>query len=228
MVIRARRSTIWLVKAARLLLLLPLSDLIAHDAIYANGWGVTGGGPLTHGYWPFFGLVVAILALTFLAAGARRARRLRGDLAGVPSSVRSHVTGGAAPGYHRELLSILAALIPLTAGFFLLQENAEAMLGGGAPIGLAPIVGPHAFGVLLVVALASLTVAMGGALVRWRIAVLEERLTRLRRAGVRRIRVESRPNPAWQFIAAACRQRWNLLREDLGRAPPALVRRLAG
>jgi len=208
-------------------LLLPLSDLIAHDAIYANGWGVAGGGQLAHGYWPFFGLVVGILALTFLAAGARRAHRLGGDVAGISSADRSRVAPGSAPGYHRELLSILALLIPLTAGFFLLQENVEAILAGGSPIGLAPILGPHALGVLMVVTLASLTVAMGGALVRWRIAVLEERLARLRRAGVRRVRVESRPDPAWQFIAAACRLRWILLREDLGRAPPALVRRLA-
>jgi hypothetical protein len=227
-VIRTTRSTARLGRAARLLLLLPLSDLIAHDAIYANGWGIAGTGAAAHSYWPFFGLVVGIFALSFLVAGANRLRMLRSHLETVPGERPPRSTSGPVRSYHRELLSILALLVPLTLGFFLLQENVESVLASGIAPGLAPVLGANALGVILIAALASLTVAMGGALVRWRIAVLEERLAHVRRAGMCRSRVESHPGAAWQFIAAACRQRWILLRLDLGRAPPLPRARPAG
>ncbi len=221
---------------ARLLLLVPAADLLAHDAIYrslANG-AAGRPQPLTdHDYWPLFvGLVVA-LAVGGTWPSLRRLWRLEGALraaasgrlgaAGLAGARRSGSgapgSGSGAPGYHRELALLWPVVTLATTGLFLVQENLEHLAATGSWFGLAPLDGRLHPDALAFVAAASLVVAALGALVRWRVRVLEGRL---------RAAVDHFPRPAperveggWWLVAAVCRYERMLVRLDAGRAPPS-------
>jgi hypothetical protein len=196
--------------------------MIGHDAIYetvrggAHPAGV--GSAQAHSYWPIFGLMVAILAVTVVGSGARRIAELRRQL----GTGRGSATDSGSRAYHRELLEVWLILFPATIAFFTIQENAEQLAVAGNLAGLTPIVGANWPDGLIVLGLASLTVALFGALIRWRVHVLEERLAA--EAGrPRRPLVSDAPASAWHLIAAICRHRWILVRLDLGRAPPVVA-----
>lgn len=223
---RRASAIAWL---ARLLLLAPAADLLAHDAIYRSLVSAAAAGrpqPLTeHGYWPLFVAVVVVLAVGGAWRSLRRLWRLEGALrargsgrlgtAGLSGARRSDPE---VPGYHRELALLWPVVTLATAGLFLVQENLEHLAATGSWFGLAPLDGRLHPDALVFVAAASLVVAALGALVRWRVRVLESRL-----------RVASRPFPrpvpkrvgsGWWLVAAICRYERMLVRLDAGRAPP--------
>jgi hypothetical protein len=233
------RRLAWL---ARLLLLVPAADLVAHDAIYRSlPNGEAPRALSAHGYWPLFLLVVGILGLSAAWQIVRRLRHLERTLRALagarlssPANRRTeratvnlgtrrgdpqrHDPGRAAPSYHRDLLRLWPAVTGGTALLFLVQENLEHVAATGVWSGLAPLDGRlHPDGLLLIAA-ASLLVAAVGALVRWRVALLERRLV-LAASGFPPPRPEV-AGPHWSLIAAICRRRWMLVRRDAGRAPP--------
>jgi len=103
---------------------------------------------------------------------------------------------------------------------FALQENIEHLAGHGHLIGLGALIGPEYPLALPVIGLVALAAAALGALVRWRIALLEARV------GVRPVPARPRgltarrPAPGWAIVATLRIRAWSLVRLDAGRAPP--------
>ena len=83
----------------------------------------------------------------------------------------------------------------------------DVLLGAGMPIGLA------------VLGVVTLALAAVGALVRWRIAVLSERLREAANAA-RTLPTSDGPAREWAHIDALAPHRWIADRRDAGRAPP--------
>jgi hypothetical protein len=220
-IVTSGRNTL-LGRIARLGVLVPVSAFIAHDAIFGSDGRIGGVGSNSaaapgHSYWTVFALVVAVLVVTFVGRAIRHIRTLQRTVGGRASE---GLADGEGPGYHRELLSVWAALFPLTCLFFTIQENLEGLADGVGVVGLGPIDGTSHSNAIPLLALASLTVAAVGAFIQWRTRRLEARLARLV-AGQPRPRPRNVvPSPAWRLIAAACQHTWIVLRPDPGRAPP--------
>jgi len=216
--------------AIRFLLLAIGCLLVAHDAVFAAEYGLGAGFVRAmsqgghDGYWPAF-TVVATAALTLLGLwSAVRIGRLVVS-SGPPSSHRdpAGARGSPAPAYRTELRRLWLALFALTAAAFAVQENLEHLAGHHHLIGLGALVGPEYPLALPVIGLVTVVAAALGALVRWRIAVLERRLAgrihRPRRRGL----AARRPAPGWAVVAAAVAHARILVRRDAGRAPPVLA-----
>jgi hypothetical protein len=211
----------------RLALLAVGGLLLGHDAVYAVRFGI--GGQLAaamnmsgHGYWLGFTMAafggLAVLAFYALARLDRLSRAVRG---------RTPCYGDAQPiepqhPYLGELVSLWPPLFVLVTAGFGVQENLEHLALTGHLAGLGVLTGPDGL-TLPVIAAVTAALAAIGALVRWRTAILEERL---RRAGVARRwsrAAPSAPHPAWAIDSAALAARRTFLRRDEGRAPPRLA-----
>ena len=214
-------------------LLAIVSVWLAHDAVFAAEHGIGAGFAQAmragghDAYWPAFS-VVAIVAATIL--GLRTVVRLgRLGEAGraadrrPPSRRAEAVPGRDGPGYVRELVRLWLPLAGLVGVAFAIQENVEHVAGHGHLIGLGALVGPEYPLAIPVIALVSLAAAAVGALVRWRIAVLEGR--RAARTGAPRERglAARRPAPGWADVAAIRIHALFLVRPDAGRAPPLVA-----
>ena len=212
--VRAWRST----RFAGLVL---VALFLAHDALFAvragGGQGVVEAmSPEGHGGWwtPYMLLVLGVAA--GLAGGALwRLRRLTQVQARLGIVDR----GSDRSGYRRELSHLWRAMFPVVVVLLLVQENLEHLAAEGHAAGLEPIASPLA---VLAIALAVLGVAGVGALVRWRIGEIEARLATASRR--RWPRAAAVPVPPRSWIASAfLRHRRLLIRDDPGRAPPAMV-----
>lgn len=214
----------------RFLLLVPATDLLAHDAIYRS---LAGGSEAprslaAHAYWPLFVAVVAVLVGSSVWRALGHIQRLEVALRAAPAlreagakRQRAASDHGAPPSYHREFCSLWPLVAGGTAFLFLVQENLEHLAASGSWLGLAPLDGRLHRDALLLIAAASLVVAALGALVRWRVRALERRLVLATSSFPRP--ATDRPGQRWSLVAAVCRHRRMLLRLDAGRAPPSLT-----
>ena len=228
MVLEASARSVRLWHRVRFLLLVVAALLVAHDATYlshhGSGEGLSAamheGG---HGYWAAFTVVAiasaAVLTLHVTARLAWLAAR-RGPAVGTRGRGASRL-----PSYRRELRGLWIRLLPAVALAFTVLENLEHLVVGGELIGTGALTGPEYPLAIPVLALVTLVLAAIGALVRWRIAILELHVAR----GMRPLRqarpIGAPPQPAdWWIVAALCSYRWIGARQDPGRAPPSAVR----
>ena len=118
-------------------------------------------------------------------------------------------------------MGLWAPLFGLVAVAFAIQENVEHLAGHGHLIGLGALGGPEYPLALPVIALVTLVAAALGAVVRWRIGVLEARLAGRLPLGERQGGLAARRAPArWAEVAAVRVHAGFLVRLDAGRAPP--------
>jgi hypothetical protein len=201
---------------------------LAHDAVFAleNGFGagfaraMSAGGH--DGYWPIFSIVV-VSAVTLLGLSAAvRIGRL--GAAQRPSSARALVhRARPARSYRRDLRALWLPLLVLTAAAFTVQENIEHLAGHHHLIGLGALAGPEYPLALPAIALVTLLAAALGALVRWRIAVLEARIAGRIELARPRGHAARRPAGRWSDVASILAHSRFLTRPDAGRAPPRLA-----
>ncbi|MEA2536849.1 MAG: hypothetical protein QOF11_1083 [Chloroflexota bacterium] len=205
---------------------------LAHDAVFAaeHGFGagfaaaMSAGGH--DGYWTIFSVVVVfavtVLGLTTVvrlgrlgAAGRRPGRRAGPQpLGGRRQPARP---------YRQDLRGLWFPLLALTATAFTVQENLEHLLGHGHLIGLSALVGPEYPLALPTIALVTLAAAALGALVRWRIAALEARVTSRPHLARPRTDAVVRPAVRWLDVAAIVAHARFLTRPDAERAPPRIA-----
>jgi hypothetical protein len=208
----------------RLAVLVAVALLVAHTAIYAaeDGLGsafanaMSAGGH--DGWWvPTSAVVLVGAALLALAAAIRlvrmevRARRVR------PARARR-----AEASFRSEVSAIARRLVPTVLVLFALQENLEGLIAHGRVLGIEALVGPThplAVPILLLVALG---LSASGALVRWRIATLTNRIAHDRRRTVRGVHGDP-VAPRWRTVGDLAPRRWMLDRLDAGRAPPLVL-----
>ena len=215
-----------LLGVARFGLLALVSVGIAHDAVFAaeHGFGagfaaaMSAGGH--DGYWPAFSVAV-VIALTLLGCWA--VIRVGRSLASGSDDGRTGVAAPIVTGcrtYGEELRGLWLRLLALTATAFTLQENVEHLVGHGHIIGIGALTGPEYPLALPVIAGVTLVIAALGALVRWRLAVLEARLAGRIHQPRQRGHAARRPAPTWAVVAALRLRTLFLVRPDAGRAPP--------
>jgi hypothetical protein len=207
----------------RLAFLLVVSVFVAHDGVYIAQYGL--GGHLAEvmtarghdTYWPAL-VGLALIASALLAIGALRViARLRWRLRGTPTSLPA---SPGTPSWRPEVIRIWRILFPLTVLAFAIQENLEALSSQGIVPGIDALIGPDAPLALPVLALVTLALAALGGLVRWRIAILEARVARIR-AGRRPRILDRSPAREWRLVDSIAPHRWTADRRDAGRAPPA-------
>ena len=228
---RTARALPWL----RLLALLPISLLVGHEAVFGAQYGLgdafagamTAGGH--DGYWTAFSLVIAALTTTFVAREGLRAARLRWRLhqAGAGGrrdgthardDVRAPLPGRS---WSRELRSIWPGLFVTTAFAFAVQENLEHILSGETPHGLASLIGPEHPLAIPILALVTAVVAAAGAIIRWRVRILELRVAHAARTSPRRRHPRATaPAREWPVRGSLRAHAWFLVRLLAGRAPP--------
>ena len=121
--------------------------------------------------------------------------------------------------YGRELLRLWPPLFGTVAVAYLIQENIEHLVAQGHLAGFSPIVGAEAPLALPILGLVTLAFALVGALVRWRIAVLEARV-RAARARARWSVDADRLHTSWTLVGAIRATFWSLARQGPVRAPP--------
>ena len=226
MTFEASARTVRLLAAVRFALLAIVCLAVAHDAIFAVEHGIGAGFAEAmrngghDGYWPALSVIVVIAATVLGLRTVVRLGRLGqavGRRSHRPRGVLSHARR---PGYLGELLRLWLPLFVGVALAFALQENIEHLAGHGHLIGLGALIGPEYPLALPVIGLVALAAAALGALVRWRIALLEARV------GVRPVPARPRgltarrPAPGWAIVATLRIRAWSLVRLDAGRAPP--------
>ena len=232
MTLQATPSTARVLAALRFGLLALACLGLAHDAVFAAEHGLGAGFAEAmsagghDGYWPIFSVVVVISVTLLGLSTAVRIGRLAA--AGRPLSGRGAPTGLALRGrparsYLQDLRALWLPLLALTASGFTIQENIEHLAGHRHLIGLGALAGPEYPLALPVIALVTLVAAALGALVRWRIAVLEARVAG--RVHVARPRGDAAHRPAgrWLDVASILAHARFLTRLDAGRAPPRLA-----
>jgi hypothetical protein len=209
-------------RVARFGALALVSMWLAHDAVFAVEHGIGAGFAAAmsagghDGYWWAFSLVVATAATLLGLWVAIRLIRL----AARTQAVRPRPARRPVPTYRGELGGLWIALFAVTTAAFAFQENVEHLAGHGHLIGLGALTGPEYPLAVPVIAAVTFVAAALGALVRWRIAVLEARIGgRLHEPRARGLH-RSRPPAAWAEIASARAHAWFLVRLDAGRAPP--------
>jgi hypothetical protein len=199
---------------------------VAHDAIYVTRFGIGAGyarAMSAHGhdaYWaPVSIVLTALVALVALAALAAYLR-LRAEAA------RAGAVSVVGPSYVGELAGVWLRLFPTVAALFAIQENVEHLVVDGHLVGVAPLVGGGSAVVLPVLATTTFVLAAVGAVVRWRIRVLEARVAAAIRQRFAFVRAVTRP-AGWEIVAATVAHRWIIDRRDAGRAPPLRLRAIA-
>lgn len=222
-------------RIARFAVLVAVSVVAGHTAVYAahRGVGEELAAAMSSGghdaYWPLaLAGTIGIGALALARAGhgvwrmwreARRIGRRHEDFQrGSEPSERP---------YRRELLAIWPALFAVTAAAYLGLENLEHLAAHSHLTGLEALFGADHPLAVPILAGVSLAVAGIGALIRWRVRVLE---ARLRAAATRRPPPDhERVRPAglrWQSFSAQGAHRLVLVRARHGRAPPHAPPRL--
>jgi hypothetical protein len=225
MVISASHRAVRAWRLVRLLVLLPISVLIGHDAIFALQYGL--GDNLRQamslgghdGYWMALSVVIVGLALAVLAREGQRWLRLWLRT----RTIRTRATERGRPTWLPEVRRIWPALLALTSIAFAIQENIEHVAIGEPAPGLGVLVGAEHPAAIPILAAITLLVAAVGSLVRWRVAILEYRVATAAHRPRERGLHPQRPGLAWPALAALCSHRWLLVRLDVGRAPPQLV-----
>ena len=223
---RTARALPWL----RLLALLPISLLVAHEAVFGVQYGLgeafaramSAGGH--DGYWTAFSLVIAALTVAFLAREGLRATRLQlrvRSAGGAGRRASVHRQRGEGGSWRREFRSIWPLLFAGTVAAFAVQENLEHIASGEAPHGLGSLIGPEHPLAIPILALVTAIVAAAGALIRWRVHILELRVARAARASDRRRHPRSiAPAREWPVTGSLRAHAWFLVRLLAGRAPP--------
>lgn len=194
---------------------------VSHDLVFVLQYGpgprmdaaMSAGGH--DGWWTPAMVLVGGVAVLLAAGAAHRLSRLRAIRRGLVSAGRRPV---APIPYRPELLGLWRALAIWTTLALLAQENVEHLATTGHLAGLEPLAGPLT---APAIALVALVFAAVGALVRWRIAVLESQIAAMRVAWPR-IRATKAPSGS-QHLAALLAHRWLLVRQSPGRAPPAYL-----
>jgi hypothetical protein len=226
---RRARMLPWL----RLAALLPLSLLLGHEIVFALQYGVGTGlqAAMSAGghdnYWTAFTVVITALSAGLLVREVARSARLRArlrELRGGASPVPEPSTTTRAGAWQTEFRGIWPLLFALTATGFTVQENLEHLAAGQVPHGLGSLVaGEHPLA-LPVLALVSAAIAALGALVRWRVQILEARVAAARAAAARPRHPRSlAPAREWPPVGALRAHAWFLVRLLAGRAPPAIA-----
>ena len=232
MTFQATPSTARVLAALRFGLLALACLGLAHDAVFAAEHGLGAGFAQAmsagghDGYWPIFSVVVVISFTLLGLSTAVRIGRLAG--AGRPLSGRGAPTGLALRGrparsYLQDLRALWLPLLALTASGFTIQENIEHLAGHRHLIGLGALAGPEYPLALPAIALVTLVAAALGALVRWRIAVLEARVAGRLHVARPRGHAARRPAERWLDVASILAHARFLTRLDAGRAPPRLA-----
>ncbi len=222
MIVRTTPRLAKLGPRVRLAVLVLFSLLVAHDGIYLAqfGWGsgfqqaMSEGG--SHAYWLPTSIAIALAGVaTFLATLAVLVRLQQS----ASRLVQGHAEG---PGYASELVRTWKRLYPLVTLLYGVQENVEHLASHGHLAGLDPLFGPGSDLALPVLAFTTFVLAAIGALLRWRISVLEGRMARARRAVFPRIEAHAQP-AGWRMVAAIVAHGRILVRRDAGRAPPPFL-----
>lgn len=217
----------------RLLALLPISLLLGHEAVFGvqSGLGEAFGRAMTVGghdsYWSAFSVVVMALTAGLLVREGLRSARLRGRLRGTaprPSHRAARAALEGARPWRSEFKGLWPVLFALSAVAFCTLENLEHIAAGLAPHLLGSLIGtehPFAVPVLVIV---SAAVAGLGALIRWRVRILEVRVASAARdfTPPRRHRA-STPAREWPAIGTVRAHAWFLVRQRAGRAPPLVA-----
>jgi hypothetical protein len=199
---------------------------LGHDAVFAleNGFGagftqaMSAGGH--DGYWPIFSVVV-VSAVTLLGLSAAvRIGRLSAGGRRPGGAGRLARQAQPARSYRQDLRALWLPLLALTAAAFTIQENIEHLAGHHHLIGLGALAGPEYPLALPAIALVTLAASALGALVRWRIAVLEARIAGRIHEPRRRGHAARRPADRWLDVASILAHARFLTRLDAGRAPP--------
>jgi hypothetical protein len=223
MVLLASRRSFLFLHVARFALLALGGLLVGHQAVYVAQYGegaalsqaMTTGGH--DGYWSTFTTLALSGLLLLLLRSAWRLIELRRETAGLAVEAAE---GQRARAYVRELLRLWPPLFGTVSIAYLIQENIEHLLGQGHPAGFSPLVSAQAALALPILGLVTLAFAVVGALVRWRMAVLEARV----RAARARIRWLAGPADRlvtrWALVGAIRATFWSLARQGPVRAPP--------
>ena len=228
MVLTTRPGSMRWLRAVRLWALALLGLVVGHEAVFRARYGASSDVALAgsgHGYWLTFALLAVVLGGIPIAAATLGLLRLRmlirrtRDGRGAGDSGRRQ--GHVGPSYAGELIGLLPRLALVVVVGFTLQENAESLLSGHGLPGLWVLDDAVVLPVLLLV---SALVAVAGAWLRWREAVLVGRLAAAR-AVVRRVPRHAASNaaPHWGAVAAIVAHGWLIARRLAGRAPPVLA-----
>jgi hypothetical protein len=225
MVLVASRRSFWRLHVLRFGLLALGGLLVGHQAIYVAQYGdgaalaqaMTAGGH--DGYWGVFTTVALSGLLLLLLRSAWRVLELRRATA--PAAMAAPPPS-AALSYRRELLRLWPPLLGAVSVAYLVQENLEHLGAQGHLAGFSPLVGAAAPFALPILGLVTLVFALVGALLRWRIAVLQARATAV--AAARRwVARATRPLVDWTLVGAIRATFWSLARQGPVRAPPPAV-----
>lgn len=203
--------------------------VVAHDAVFIAEYGPASGTSLAatgHGYWYTFAVLAILLAGIPIVAALVGLARLRARIAIVRggriprrSECRQGETG---PAYLDEFLGLAPRLFLVITTGFVVQENIEHLAAGHGLHGLDVLAWPHHPLALPVLFGVSLLLALAGAWLRWRGAVLERRLAAAQASAARFARARAARAPIhWGDVAAFVAHGWLIARRLAGRAPPA-------
>ncbi len=174
------------------------------------------------GWWLQGCALIVIAAVGLLLRSIGLLARLGAAAAAIQSVERPSTTDPQAS-VRGEVLAIWRRLLPAVVVLFALQENVEQVAAHGRLPGIDVLIGPTTLLVVPALAIVTLVLATLGALVRWRIATLGERIreaARLRRRIVRAARITHHR----RAIGDLAPRRWMVDRLDAGRAPPFAAR----
>jgi hypothetical protein len=210
----------------RFLVLVPISLLAGHEAVFrvqyapdAVAAAMRAGGH--DGYWQAFSVVIVALTAGVLLRECARIVRLRmhsSDGAGWPARDL-----GVRPWRH-EFRALWPPLFGATVLAFGVLENMEHLAAGLQPHGIGSLIGSEHPLAVPVLAVASAAVAALGALVRWRIRILEARVRSTAAAPPRRRIQPLAPARDWPPVGSVRSHAWFLVRLRAGRAPPSALR----
>ncbi len=242
MIWQTSRPAVRAMRRIRFCLLALVALFAAHDAVFLAeyGFGETFAAAMRQtghdAYWPAYMLLASAAAALLAASTAVRIGRLRRRLAASvvlgalvplghapPGAGARRVLVADAPSYRRELMGLWIRLLAVVLVGFVLQENIEHAPHGHVP-GLGVLAGPENPLALPALVAVTLLLAVVGALVRWRIAVLEIRLRRAATYGSRAAGLRARrPAAGWWIAATVVAHHWTIARQDPGRAPPLVL-----